>query len=59
MAGGTLPNHGKADGGSLYKPVADINVYNPRLGTSVQQSGSGTSIALDVPDEVLIVEVIP
>lgn len=33
--------------------------YKPRLGTAVQTSGTGTSVALSVPDEVLIVEVGP
>ena len=31
--------------------------YKPRLGTAVQTSGTGTSVSLSVPDEILVVEV--
>jgi hypothetical protein len=36
-----------------------IRVYRPSTGLSAVQSGSGTSIKLAVPDEVIVVEVTP
>ncbi len=44
---------------TLARPASAIRVYRPLQGTSAVQTGSGTSIALSVPDEVLIVEVTP
>lgn len=43
---------------TLGTPATAINVYRPRTGTGTIQTGSGTSIALSVPDEALIVEII-
>jgi hypothetical protein len=41
----------------LGKPATAIKVYRPSGGTSSVQSGSGNQIALNVPDEVVIVEI--
>jgi hypothetical protein len=43
---------------TLGTAASAINVYRPRTGTGTIQTGSGTSIALSVPDEALIVEII-
>lgn len=43
---------------TLTDPASAINVYRPGTGSSPVQVGSGTSINLNVPDEVIIVEVV-
>jgi hypothetical protein len=44
---------------NLGAAARSIKVYRPGQGTTAIQSGSGTSINLSVPDEVIIVEVTP
>jgi hypothetical protein len=39
--------------------ATQINVYRPRTGITTIQQGAGASINLAVPDEVLIVEIVP
>ena len=44
---------------TLAKAASSIRVFHPRIGTSPVQTGRGTSIALSVPDEVILVEITP
>jgi hypothetical protein len=43
----------------LSRPASAINVYRPVSGTGKVASNAGTSISLRVPDEVLLVEIVP
>jgi hypothetical protein len=44
---------------TLSRPAGAINVYRPVSGTGKVASGAGTSITVRVPDEVLLVEIVP
>lgn len=44
---------------TLGAPAAGIRVYRPNQGATPIQTGSGASIALQVPDEPLVVEITP
>jgi hypothetical protein len=44
---------------TLGQSASGIKVFQPRTGTTPIQTGRGTSIALSVPDEVIVVEITP
>jgi hypothetical protein len=44
---------------TLARPASAINVYRPVSGTGKVASGAGASISLRVPDEVMLVEIVP
>jgi hypothetical protein len=44
---------------SFATSVSAISVYRPYTGSTAIQTGSGTSIALSVPDDPIIVEITP
>ncbi|HET7241393.1 MAG TPA: hypothetical protein VFI77_09545, partial [Gemmatimonadales bacterium] len=44
---------------TLSRPASAINVYRPVSGIGKVDSDAGTSISLRVPDEVLLVEIVP
>ena len=44
---------------TLSRPASAINVYRPVSGVGKVASQAGTSISLRVPDEVLLVEIVP
>jgi hypothetical protein len=44
---------------TLSRPASAINVYRPVSGTGKVATDAGTSISLRVPDEVMLVEIVP
>jgi hypothetical protein len=44
---------------TLSRPASSINVYRPVSGTGRVATDAGTSISLRVPDEVMLVEIVP
>jgi hypothetical protein len=44
---------------TLSRPASAINVYRPVSGTNKVAGNTGSSISLRVPDEVLLVEIVP